>query len=330
MKTTKFALIGAGFIGQVHARNLAANPAIDFKYVADIDAARAKQTGATFGAQAVSVDEVIGKDVDAVLIASSTNTHADLAEKCAAKGKAIYCEKPIDLSLERVRKAVDAIGKAGVPFMIGFNRRFDQSHAAVESHVRAGEVGKIEIVQLTSRGPDVPPISYVKISGGQMRDQTIHFFDLLRWLTQDEPVEVFAMGDALIDPEVGKAGDVDTSIVSLRMSKGGFCQIDSSRRTKYGYDERLEVFGSEGMAESSRQQHRFSTVYKGKAIRNDGMHAGWFERVEESYYSALDAFVRNIQGEKTTIPGLKDGLRAQIIADAAAESLKTGKPVKIS
>jgi myo-inositol 2-dehydrogenase/D-chiro-inositol 1-dehydrogenase len=214
--------------------------------------------------------------------------------------------------------------------MLGFNRRFDASHAALKEAVDRGEVGKVEIVQLTNRGPKPPPISYVKVSGGQMRDQTIHFFDLLRWLTKDEPVEVYALGAALVDPAIGEAGDVDTSIVSLRMASGALCQIDSSRRATYGYDERIEVFGSEGMLESARQNFRRLSLYKGRQILADGLHPGWFERIEQSYYEAIDAFVESVEKGTAPSPSLEDGLKAQLIADKATESMKTGRPIKIT
>jgi myo-inositol 2-dehydrogenase/D-chiro-inositol 1-dehydrogenase len=325
----RFALLGAGFIGGVHARSLAAHPGVGFELVADVDEARARTIAERHGAKASSVDALFEADVDAMLIASSTNTHAGFMERAAAAGKAIFCEKPIDLDAARARKACEAVARAGVPFMIGFNRRFDASHAAVREAVEQGEVGKVEIVQLTSRGPEPPPIAYVKVSGGQMRDQTIHFFDLLRWLTKDEPVEIYAIGAALVDPAIGEAGDVDTSLVAMRMASGAFCQIDSSRRTAYGYDERLEVFGSAGCAESRRQRYRGMSLYKGRKVIDDGLHAGWFERVEASYYQALDAFVRHLNGEPVEIPSLDDGLKAQLIADAATRSLQTGQPVRL-
>jgi myo-inositol 2-dehydrogenase / D-chiro-inositol 1-dehydrogenase len=224
---------------------------------------------------------------------------------------------------------VTAVRKTGVPVMLGFNRRFDASHAAVKQAIEEGEVGKIEIVQLTSRGPQPPPIEYVKVSGGQMRDQTIHFFDLLRWLTNDEPVEVYAIGGALVSAAIGEAGDVDTSIVSMRMASGALCQIDSSRRAAYGYDERIEVFGSEGMAESRRQNFRGMALYKGRTVIEDGLHPGWFERIEASYYRALDAFLASVNKGTAPVPSLEDGLKAQFIADKATECLKTGRPVKI-
>ena len=324
-----FALIGAGLMGNVHAASLARHPAVSFDLVADIDEERASATADKYGARTIPVDSVFESDVDAVLIASSTDTHADLMHEAASAGKAIYCEKPIDLDLERAKRVCHAVQRAGVPFMIGFNRRFDRSHAGVKEAIDAGEIGRIEIVQLTSRGPTPPPISYVKVSGGQMRDQTIHFFDLARWLTADEPVEIFAIGDALVDPAVGEAGDVDTSLVMMRMASGALCQIDCSRRTAYGYDERLEVFGSLGMAESRRQRVSDVSLYKGRTVVEAGMHAGWFDRVEETYYAALDAFLRALEGENLALPSLVDGLAAQTIADAATRSLQSGTPVRL-
>lgn len=326
----RFALIGAGFIGNVHGRSLATHPGVRFELVADADAARAQSLAERYGATPATVDQVLESDVDAVLIASSTDTHAALMERAAAAGKAIFCEKPIDLGAERARVACDAVAAAGVPFMIGFNRRYDASHRAVRRAVAAGEVGRLEIIQLTNRGPTPPPIAYVKVSGGQMRDQTIHFFDLLRWLTADEPVEVYAVGAALVDPAIGEAGDVDTSVVTLRMRSGALCQIDSSRRTAYGYDERIEVFGSAGAAESRRQQPRSMSLYRGDKVIVDGLHAGWFERMEPTYFAALDAFVRHLDGDPDQVPSLDDGLQALLIADAATRSLRTGQPVRLA
>ena len=325
-----FALIGAGFMGNVHAANLARHPVVSFDFAADIDEERARATADKYGARTLSVDSVFESDVDAVLIASPTDTHADLMDRAAAAGKAIYCEKPIDLDLERAKRASRAVERAGVPFMIGFNRRFDPSHVGVKQAIDAGGIGQIEIVQLTSRGPTPPSISYLKVSGGQMRDQTIHFFDLARWLTGAEVVEIFAIGDALIDPAIGEAGDVDTSLVVMRMASGALCQIDCSRRTAYGYDERLEVFGSLGMVESRRQRAGAVSLYKGRTVVEDGMHPDWFDRIEDTYRVALDTFVRVLEGEDLALPSLADGLAAQTIADAANGSLQSGLPVRLN
>jgi myo-inositol 2-dehydrogenase/D-chiro-inositol 1-dehydrogenase len=184
-------------------------------------------------------------------------------------------------------------------------------------------------MHLTSRGPQPPPISYVKVSGGQLRDQTIHFFDMACWLAGETPVEVYATGAALVDPAIGEAGDVDTSLIILRMESGAFCHIDNSRRSAYGYDERIEVFGAEGMVQSNRKPVREVALYKGQQVISEGLHAGWFERMQPSFALALDAFISSLEGNPTPYPTLHDGLRAQLIAEAAVESLHTNKPVKI-
>jgi myo-inositol 2-dehydrogenase/D-chiro-inositol 1-dehydrogenase len=327
----KVAVIGTGFIGSVHAKNIARHPGAELVAVSDANVEFAKKVAAATGATPVSdIAEVFAnKDIQAVLIATPTDTHVDYLRRAAEAGKAIYCEKPIGLDYAEAEKAVRAVRAAGVPAMLGFNRRFDTSHAAVKEAVDQGEVGKIEIVQLTSRGPKPPPVSYIKGSGGQLRDQTIHFFDLLRWLTNDEPVEVYAIGAALVDPAIGEAGDIDTSILSIRMASGALCQIDNSRRAAYGYDERIEVFGSEGMVESTRQNFRGRSLYKGQEIITDGLHPGWFERIEQSYYDAIDAFLKSLEKGTPPSPSLEDGLRAQLIADKATESVRTGQPIKI-
>jgi myo-inositol 2-dehydrogenase / D-chiro-inositol 1-dehydrogenase len=328
----KAAVIGTGFIGSVHAKNIARHRGAKLVAVSDVNIEYAKKIATSTGAEVASdISEVFNnKDIHAVLIATPTDTHVDYLQRAAAAGKAIYCEKPIGLDYEEAEKAVRAVRATGVQVMLGFNRRFDASHAAVKQAVDWGEVGKVEIIQLTSRGPQPPPISYVKVSGGQLRDQTIHFFDLLRWLTNDDPVEVYALGAALVDPAIGEAGDVDTSIVSLRMASGALCQIDSSRRAAYGYDERIEVFGSDGMVESGRQNFRGLSLYKGRQIVRDGLHPGWFERIEQSYYDAIDAFVTSVEKGTPPSPSLEDGLKAQLIADKATESLKTGQPMKMT
>src|SRR6516165_4667445 len=328
----KVAVIGTGFIGSVHAKNIARHPGMELVAVSDANVEFAKKIAAVTGAEAVAeIEEIFNnKDIQAVLIATPTNTHVDYLKGAANAGKAIYCEKPIGLDYEEAEQAVRAIRAANVAVMLGFNRRFDPSHAALKEAIDRGDVGKVEIVQLTSRGPKPPPISYVKVSGGQLRDQTIHFFDLLRWLTNDEPVEVYAIGAALVDPAIGEAGDVDTSVVSLRMASGALAQIDCSRRAAYGYDETIEVFGSAGMVESARQHFRNRWLYQGRQVIRDGLHPGWFERVEQSYYEAIDAFVKSVEQGTPPSPSLEDGLKAQLVADKATESLKTGQPTRIT
>jgi myo-inositol 2-dehydrogenase/D-chiro-inositol 1-dehydrogenase len=328
----KFALFGTGFIGSVHASNIAAHPRATLQYVYDINSEAAEQIAARLGAHVASSPEEIwaADDVDAVLIASSTNTHAALLSDAVKAHKPAYCEKPIDLNLERVKVVVQEAYHSNVPIMIGFSRRFDANHLGVREAIQNGQIGKVEMMHFTSRAQEPPPISYVKVSGGQLRDQTIHFFDLACWLADEAPVEVYATGAALIDPAIGEAGDVDTSMLIMKMPSGALCHIDSSRRTAYGYDERIEVFGSAGMVQSRRKPRREVSLYSGTKVTSDGLHPGWFERFEPSFAQALDAFICALEGRDISYPSLMDGLRAQTIAEAAVESLHTNQPVKIT
>jgi myo-inositol 2-dehydrogenase/D-chiro-inositol 1-dehydrogenase len=328
----KFALFGAGFIGRVHANNIATHPRAELQYVYDINSEAAELLASRLGAKVASSPEEIwtAADVDAVLIASSTNTHADLLSEAIQAHKPAYCEKPIDLNMERVKAVVQEAYHSDIPIMIGFSRRFDRNHLGVREAIEEGKIGKVEMMHLTSRAQEPPPISYVKVSGGQFRDQTIHFFDLACWLAGEAPVEVYATGAALIDPAIGEAGDVDTSMLILKMPGGALCHIDNSRRTTYGYDERIEVFGSEGMVQSNRKPTREVSLYTGTKVVSEGLHPGWFERFESSFALALDAFISALEGKDIAYPSLMDGLRAQTIAEAAVESLRTNQPVKIT
>lgn len=328
----RIALIGAGFMGTQHAANLAAHPGVDFVAVCDTDPTRAAAVADRYGARAgTDTAEVFDRDrVDAVLVASSTDTHAGHLRRAADAGVAILCEKPIDLTLD---SAVDAARYAlarDCRAMMGFNRRFDRDHAELKGLVDAGGIGEVALVQLTSRGPAVPPLEYIAVSGGQMRDQAVHFFDLARWIAGAEPTEVFAAGTALADPRIAECGDVDTAAVTLRLTTGALVQIDCARRTGYGYDERIEVLGSHGMAESGR--HRTSSVvqYVDGAGRTAGMHAGWLERVLPTYRTELGHFVDGLETGAPFGPTLVDGLRAQAIAEAATRSLTTGRSEPIS
>lgn len=328
----RFALIGAGFIGTVHAANLAAHPGVEFRLVYDVDQRRAQTLAAANGAAAAgALEEVFDPSlIDAVFIASSTDTHAGHLQRAAAVGIAALCEKPIDLDLDRARETATFVQECGVPVMVDFNRRFDRDYAELKRVVDSGGIGTVELIQLTSRGPSMPPLSYVAVSGGQMRDQTVHFFDLARWLSNVDPVEVFATGSALAEPGVADHDDVDTSAVTLRLPGGALVQIDSVRRTGYGYDERIEVMGSEGMVEARRHRNGAVSRYSGTSVVDDGLHPGWFERVQPTYASALSAFVSALESGVAPAPSLEDGLKAQAIAEAAVLSLRSGRmePVK--
>ena len=327
----KFAQFGAGFIGKIHGANIAKHPRAELTYIYDVNTAAAEQLAAQLGPQvAASPEEIWASDVDAVLIASSTNTHAELLSRSIKAGKPVYCEKPIDLDIDRVKGVVQQAQNTNLPILVGFSRRFDTNHLGIRQALQMGEIGKLEMMHITARDPKPPPLSYVKVSGGQFRDQTIHFFDMLRWLANEDPVEVYATGAALVDPAIGEAGDVDTSMLILKFPSGAMCHINCSRRAEYGYDERVELFGSQGMAVSRRKPRREVSFYKGNSIISEGLHPGWFERMEPTFYQALDAFIKAVQGEVTDYPTLMDGLKAQMIAEAAYESLKTNKPVQIT
>src|SRR3989441_4465425 len=233
---TRFALFGVGLIGRVHANNIAAHPRATLQYMYDINTEAAQQVASRLGAHVASTPEEIWAvdDVDAVLIASSTNTHADLLSGAVKARKPAYCEKPIDLNIERVKAVVQEAYHSNVPIMIGFSRRFDSNHLGVREAIEEGKIGKVEMMHLTSRAQEPPPISYVKVSGGQLRDQTIHFFDLACWLAGEAPVEVYATGAALIDPAIGEPGGADTSLVVLDIPGGARFHIRNNPPTAYG------------------------------------------------------------------------------------------------
>ncbi len=332
----RFAQFGAGFIGTIHGANIAANPRAKLQYVYDVNVAAAEKLAAKHGAKVAASPEEIwaAGDVDAVMIASSTNTHADLLSAAIDAGKPAYCEKPIDLDLARVKAVVQKGYASALPILIGFSRRYDANHRGVRQCIERGEIGKVEMIHVTARDPQPPPLAYIKISGGQFRDQTIHFFDMICWLAGEAPLEVYATGAALVDPAIGAAGDVDTSMLILKMPSGALCHINNSRRAAYGYDEQVEVFGSQGMVQSSRKPigdvSLFSGSASGNKITSSGMYTGWFDRMEPTFRHALDAFISAVEGEKSTYPTLLDGLRAQMIAEAATKSLHTNQPVKIT
>jgi myo-inositol 2-dehydrogenase/D-chiro-inositol 1-dehydrogenase len=323
----RFALIGAGFIGTVHAANLAANPDIDFCFVYDVDIKRADALARSYGATvAGSLDEIFESGaIDAVFIASSTDTHAGHLRRAADAGVAVLCEKPIHLDLAEATETVAYAKERNTRAMVDFNRRFDRDYAELKRIVDSGEIGDVELIQLSSRGPAMPPLEYIAVSGGQMRDQAVHFFDLARWISGSDPVEVFATGSTLAEPRLAAYGDVDTSAVTLRLASGALVQIDCTRRIGYGYDERIEVLGSTGMAEARRHRNGNVSRYTAGKVTDDGLHPGWFERVKPTYAAALAAFVNALEDGTPISPSLEDGLKAQAIAEAATRSLTSGR-----
>ena len=326
----RFAQFGAGRIGTIHAANLASTGATQLRYIVDVNSAAAAVLAAKYGAQVADMATALGDpQIDAVIIASSTDTHAELIIAAARAGKAIFCEKPIDLSLKRVDQCLAAVKKAKVPMFVAFNRRFDPSFAALQARITLGDIGNVEQVIVTSRDPGLPPISYIKVSGGQFRDMTIHDFDMARWLLGEEPVEVFAYGSCLVDPAVGKVGDTDTVMVLMITASGRQAHINNSRRAAYGYDQRLEVHGSQGRLLAGNRTPTSVELANGAHVSADKPMYFFLERYAEAYRAELAAFVDAVINKKQMPVGVEDGRMAIVLAEAALKSLKTGRPVKI-
>ncbi len=327
----RIGLLGAGRIGQTHARAVAALDNVEITAVFDpVDEAAAFVTALT-GARQATVSQIMHDDkIDAVIIATPTDLHADQIEQAAQAGKAIFCEKPVDLSAERVRACLKTADKAGVKLMIGFNRRFDQNFSKVREALDAGKVGDVELVQITSRDPSAPPIDYVKRSGGLFRDMMIHDFDMARFLLGEEVVEVSATGSVLTDPAIGEAGDVDTATATLRTASGKIAVITNSRRASYGYDQRVEVHGSKGMASAENMRPTTVVIANEEGYSQDPLLDFFMERYAEAYKSELQTFCAILAGEERSYPSGIDGLKALELADAAVQSLETGKSVKLS
>lgn len=326
-----FALLGAGTIGTVHARNLAQHAGCRLLWIADQDEGRAQALAKLYGGKAsTSVQKVLSdSEVDAVIIGSSTSVHQEHLLATIAARKAVLCEKPLADSLADAKRCVEAAKTAGIIAAIGFNRRFDAQHLAVHDRTRAGEIGDVELLHFVSRSPDAPRPETVRHSGGMIREKGTHFFDLAYWLADSEPVEAFATGSCLIDPEFARYHDVDTAALMLRFETGALATFSFSRRTAYGYDELIEVFGSGGMLESRRQQELGVSLYKGSRIVEDGLHANWYDRFANTYRSELDSFVSAIQSKTPVHASLSDGLRAQAVAEAMIESIDRNRPVAI-
>jgi myo-inositol 2-dehydrogenase/D-chiro-inositol 1-dehydrogenase len=267
--------------------------------------------------------------VDALLIASPTDTHADLIEAGAAAGKAILCEKPVDLDAARARQCVAAARKAGILLAIGFNRRYDPSFRRVRDGIAAGEIGEVENVLVVSRDPAPPPAGYVARSGGMFRDMSIHDFDMARWLLGEEPVEVAAQGACLVDPAIGAAGDIDTAAVMLRTASGRLAQVVNSRRAAFGYDQRIEVCGATGMLRAGNRRATAVEHADADGYRRDPALPFFLERYAEAYRLELDAFVRRLHGEDADLVSGEDGIRALEIADAAERAMRTRSIVRL-
>ena len=320
------AVIGAGRIGRIHARNVAAQATARLVGIADPDAAAAGALAAECASQVIGLEAAFG--ADAVLIASPTPTHAGFIERAAAAGRAVFCEKPIDLDSARARACVAAAEAAGIVLMIGFNRRFDPHFAALQRALAAGEIGALEVLTITSRDPSPPPPSYVAASGGLFRDMAIHDLDMARFLLAEEVVEVYAAAACLVDPAIGAAGDVDTALITLRTASGRLCSISNSRRATYGYDQRIEAHGAAGMLRAGNVPVTTLERAGPHGFTTDPAQPFFLERYAAAYRAELDAFVAAVAGGARPLPDGRDGLAALLLADAAEESLRTGRAVR--
>ena len=328
----RFGVIGAGRIGKVHARSIAANPKATLAYVADAVPQAAADLATQYGAKVATVDEIMAApDVDAVLIGSPTGFHADQIQAASHAGKAIMCEKPVSLSVALIHETLKVVEKNNSMLMIGFNRRFDPNFAELAKRVRQGAVGDLELVTVISRDPAPPPADYVAGSGGLFRDMMIHDFDMARFLMGEEFVVVNALGSALVDKAIGAAGDVDTAAVQMQTATGRIAVITNSRRATYGYDQRMEVHGSKGMLLAKNVHNTTVELHNGAGTQGDPVQNFFLERYSAAYANELSTFIDAVDsGNRDPKPNGHDGLQAQKLADAATQSWQRGLPVKVN
>ena len=327
----KVGLLGAGRIGQVHAAVVAAHEGSKLAAVSDVYAPAAEELAAKYHAQMRSSDEIIADDtIDAVLIATSTDTHSDLIEAATQAGKAVMCEKPVDLSLERARACLKAVSATGRPVMIGFNRRFDPSFAAIRDSLAAGQIGKAELLSVTSFDPAPPPVEYIKVSGGMFRDMMIHDFDMTNFIMGETPVSISASGACLVDPEIGRVGDIDTAVVTLSYADGKLAVIKNSRRAAYGYDQRLELLGADGLLQAQNMLENTVVKSIGQGVISAKPTYFFIERYMPAYKAEWAAFVAAVQEGDDMPVSLQDGVQALAMAEAAQRSFDSSRPVRLA
>jgi len=327
----KVGLLGAGRIGQVHAAVVAAHEGSTLAAISDVYAPAAEELAAKYHAQMRSSDEIIADDtIDAVLIATSTDTHSDLIEAATRAGKAVMCEKPVDLSLERARACLEAVSATGRPVMIGFNRRFDPSFAAIRDSLVAGQIGKAELLSVTSFDPAPPPVEYIKVSGGMFRDMMIHDFDMTNFIMGETPVSISASGACLVDPEIGRAGDIDTAVVTLSYADGKLAVIKNSRRAAYGYDQRLELLGADGLLQAQNMLENTVVKSTGHGVISAKPTYFFIERYMPAYKAEWAAFVAAVQEGDDMPVSLQDGVQALAMAEAAQRSFDCSRPVRLA
>ena len=320
------ALIGAGRIGRIHARNAALHPRIGLAAVVDPVEASAQSLAAEGNARVASLDEVLADaSIAGVIVASSTDTHLDYGVRAVQAGKAVFCEKPIDQDLQRARSAAGALRDARL--FLAFNRRFDPNFQALKARLDDGGIGRVESLQITSNDPAPPPPSYVAVSGGLFKDMAIHDFDMARWLLGEEVAEVWATGSCLVDPEIGRLGDVDTARTVLKTASGKLCVISNTRRSGYGYDQRIEAYASAGMVRADNVLESTVQVFGENGASADRLQNFFLDRYAEAYRREMDHFADILGGAAPSV-GYADGVAALALAEAATLSARTGEVVK--
>jgi myo-inositol 2-dehydrogenase / D-chiro-inositol 1-dehydrogenase len=324
------ALFGAGRIGRIHAANLARQPGARLKYVVDVNRDAAEALAREHGAKSVEGDAALDdRSVGATIVCSSTDTHAELIERSAAVGKHVFCEKPVDLTVERAQDCALAVERAGVVCMIGFQRRFDPTFATVKARIDAGEIGTPEMLVVTSRDPGAPPVEYIRRSGGIFKDMLIHDFDIFRWMLDDEAESLYATGSCLTDPAIADAGDIDSTAVTIRTKRGRLCQINTSRRAAYGYDQRFEVLGSDGMLQAGNVRPTEVTAYTARAVSSDVPEPFFLERYRVAYANEIAHFFGAVTRGTPVRTTIADGVKALELAEAATRSWREGRAVRI-
>ncbi len=329
--TLRFALLGAGRIGHVHAKAVTSNPDAELVAVADAFPEAAQKLIDTYGGEIRSIDDIArANDIDAVLICTPTNTHADLIEKFARVGKAIFCEKPIDLSVDRVKSCLQVVAQENATLMIGFNRRFDPHFLALKAAIDEGRIGNIEMINIISRDPGAPPADYIKVSGGIFKDMSIHDFDMARFLLGEEIDTVIASASVLVDPEIGILGDYDSANVILTTASGKQCSISNSRRASYGYDQRIEVHGSLGMVSAENQREFGIEIATVDGYTKPPLFDFFMTRYLAAYAAEIAAFIACLSENTPATPSGDDGLKALQIAEATLLSVREARAVKTS
>jgi len=327
------AVFGAGRIGRIHASNLAALPGVQLQAICDPSAEAASDLAQSLGAKVSTMEAVLAdKQIDAIAICSPTTTHSDLITRAAAAGKHIFCEKPVDLSVPRAQACADAVKAAGVACMIGFQRRFDPTFNEASRRLAAGDIGNAEMLIITSRDPGAPPADYIKESGGIFRDMLIHDLDVFRWILcadGDEATWLSSTGSVLTDPAIAALGDYDSTAVTIRTRKGRLCQINTSRRAAYGYDQRFEVLGSKGLLQCGNQMPTGVVQSDASGVHSDKPEAFFLQRYAAAYRLEIEHFFETLQSGGVFRTTVADGVAAQKLADAATQSCQSGQPVAL-